>query len=69
MGPLLLTESVELTFPDETNAQIVWVIVFAVIIGVYLIVSRTRRRAKEHYLASKRREADLKANDPDMKKD
>ena len=69
MSLTLLTESVEISWPQGTGAQILWTIILAVIVGVYIIVSRTRRRAKEDYIASKRHEAELRANDPDMRKD
>ncbi len=71
MNLTFLTESggVVDTFPEDTAAQVVWGLVLAVIIGLYLVIKRSRNRARDHYWESKQREADLRANDPDMKKD
>ncbi len=69
MSLVLLTETTEFTFPEETGAQVVWVIVLIGLLIMYFFVSRSRRRAREHYLEMRRREDELQANDPDMKKD
>lgn len=57
------------TLPDEGNAQVVWAVILAILIAVYWFTARTRRRAAEHHLAAKRREQEMRDNDPDMRKD
>ena len=57
------------TIPDAGGGAIfVWVILGAGIIGLYVIINRTRRRSYRGYMARDEREAELKANDPDMRK-
>jgi heme exporter protein D len=57
------------TIPDAGGGAIfVWVILGAGIIGLYVIINRTRRRSYRDYMARDEREAELKANDPDMRK-
>ena len=70
MNLTFLTESggVVDTFPDDTGAQVVWGLILVAIVGMYFLSKRSRNRARDHYLAAKKREADLRANDPDMKK-
>ncbi len=43
------------------------VIVLAVIVGGYMWISRARREAAERYLSRHEWEAQLKADDPDMR--
>lgn len=57
------------TLPDDPGAQIVWGVILAALVGAYFLTARSRRRAAEHYLDARRREAEMRANDPDMKKD
>lgn len=42
--------------PDEPGSIAVWVIFLGIIAGLYVIVSRTRRRAEEEYWERKRNE-------------
>jgi hypothetical protein len=71
MNLTMLTESggVVDTLPDDTAGQVVWGVVLALLIGGYFLAKRSRNKARDHYYAAKRREADLRDNDPDMKKD
>lgn len=70
MTLLLLTQTgTEFTFPDNTTGRVIWIILAAILLGAYFLISRTRRRAKEDYIAGKRHQAELRANDPDMKKE
>lgn len=69
MSPLLLTESGDFTFPTDPAARVIWIILLAAIVGLYIVVNRTRRRAREQYLSIKQREAEMRASDPDMKKE
>ncbi len=57
------------TIPDDPGAQIVWGLILAALVAGYFLTARSRRRATEHYLDAKRREQELRDNDPDMKKD
>ena len=53
--------------PDEGFAAwVVWVAVLAVIVGLYLLISRTRRKASEDYWRRRRAEEEARKNDPDM---
>lgn len=49
----------------------VWLVVAiaAAIIGVYLLNSRSRREAARRHLTRDQWEAELRANDPDLKKE
>ena len=57
------------TFPDEPGARVIWGLILAALVGAYFLTTRSRRRAAEHYEDARRREAEMRANDPDMKKD
>jgi hypothetical protein len=56
------------TLPDEPGAQIVWGLVLAALVVVYVFITRSRRRSAEHYLAARKREQEMRDNDPDMRK-
>lgn len=43
-----------------------WLLGAAVILGLWFVISRTRKRTYNAYWERKQREADLRANDPDM---
>ena len=58
----------DLTIPDDGAGRLVWGVILAVLVATYFVISRARRRATEHYIESKRRAAELRANDPDMAK-
>lgn len=42
--------------PSEPGSILVWVVFGGVIAGLYVVVSRTRRRAEEEFWERKRRE-------------
>ncbi|NNC73994.1 MAG: hypothetical protein HKN93_00650 [Acidimicrobiia bacterium] len=57
----------DLPDPEEgTAAWVVWVILLAVIVGLYMLISRTRRRASEDYWRRREAEEEARKNDPDM---
>ena len=67
-APLLAQSGFSL--PEAGGGEIVvWLLLAAGIIGLFLIVNRTRKRSYQSYMDSAQREAELKANDPDMKQD
>jgi len=43
--------------PDDLAGWLVWLVIAAVIVGLYLVIRRTHRRAQDEYWAHKRREA------------
>ncbi|MDX1689561.1 MAG: hypothetical protein R3290_00920 [Acidimicrobiia bacterium] len=45
-----------LDLPDDGAAWIVWLLVAGVIVGLYLVVQRTRERAEREYWERKREE-------------
>ncbi|NND04442.1 MAG: hypothetical protein HKN91_16825 [Acidimicrobiia bacterium] len=57
------------TLPDDPLGIVIWVILAAVILGAYLAIRRTRQRFREDYIRKLNWEKELRANDPDMKKD
>jgi len=46
---------------------IVWVVVAAIIVGLYLIIRHTRIKSRKHYLDRAQRETEKRKNDPDMR--
>ena len=58
------------SIPDAGGgAIVVWVLLAAGIVGLFLIINRTRKRSYQSYMDRSKREAELKANDPDMKRE
>ncbi|GMQ92674.1 MAG: hypothetical protein BMS9Abin12_0151 [Acidimicrobiia bacterium] len=58
------------TIPEAGGgAIIVWVSLAIGIIGLYVVISRTRKRSYRSYMSRGEREAEMKANDPDMKQE
>jgi len=58
------------TIPEAGGgAIIVWVVLASGIIGLYVVISRTRKRSYRRYMSRDERDAELKANDPDMKQE
>ncbi len=47
---------------------IIWLLLAAGIVGLFMIINRTRKRSYREYMHRAKREEELKANDPDMKK-
>ncbi len=52
---------------DEIGAWIIWLLLGAGIVGLFLLINRTRKRSYRHYMSHTERESEMKANDPDMK--
>ena len=66
----VLAQSTELNLPEAGGGEIIlWLILAAVIVGLYIVITRTRRRSYRSYMDREQREAELRANDPDMKKE
>ena len=55
------------SLPSGGAEAIVWVLVAALIVGLYLIIRRTRIKSRKHYLDRAQRETEMRKNDPDMK--
>jgi heme exporter protein D len=55
--------------PAGGAETIVWLLVAAVIVGLYLVVRRTRNASRRDYLDRQRREKEMRKNDPDMRDD
>lgn len=55
--------------PSEGGGVLVWIIVAAVIVGLYLITRRSQRRANETYQNRREAAEDLRRNDPDMRRE
>lgn len=53
--------------PSGGAEAVIWVLVAAVIVGLYLVVRHTRIKSRRHYLDRARREEAIRRNDPDMK--
>jgi heme exporter protein D len=60
----------ELNLPQGGGGEIiVWLILAAGIVGLFLVINRTRKRSFNDYMSRAEREARMRADDPDMKKD
>lgn len=55
------------SLPSGGAEAVIWVLVAAVIVGLYLVVRRTRIKSRRHYLDRVKREEEVRRNDPDMK--
>lgn len=65
----LLAQEMSTIIPEEGGGAVVmWVILAAGIVGLYVVISRTRKRSYRTYMTRSEREAAIKANDPDLKK-
>jgi hypothetical protein len=53
--------------PSGGAEALVWVLVAALIVGLYLVIRHTRIKSRNHYLDRAKREGDMRKNDPDMK--
>ncbi|MDK1018686.1 MAG: hypothetical protein QGD89_04735 [Actinomycetota bacterium] len=51
------------------GAIIVWSLLVVGFIALYVVISRTRKRSYKEYMTRVEREAELKARDPDMRRD
>jgi hypothetical protein len=57
----------QINLPDGGAEAVVWVVIAAVIIGLYLVIRRTRLKSRDAYMNQAEREAEMRKNDPDMK--
>ena len=58
------------TIPEAGGGAIfVWLLLGAGIIGLYVVINRTRKRSYREYMSRAQREEELKANDPDMRQE
>lgn len=51
-----------------SGAILVWLLLGTGIVALYVVITRTRRRSERDYLSRADRDAELKANDPDLKR-
>jgi hypothetical protein len=51
-------EGRELLLPDAVGEGIIWGVLVLVLVGLWWVVRRTRRRAEDEFWERKRREAD-----------
>ncbi len=65
----VMAQAEEAAFPEDAGARIVFVLVGVGIVGLYLILRRTRRRTEAAYWERRRREQAQRDADPDMKQD
>jgi len=66
VASLLAQESSTIPEPG-CGAILVWILLGTGIAALYVVITRTRRRSERDYLSRADRDADLKANDPDLK--
>ena len=70
MSPLPIAVAVvaqQVNLPDEGGLSwLFWLLGAGVILGLWFVVSRTRKRTYEAYWDRRRREEERRANDPDM---
>ena len=57
------------TTSGSSNGTILLWILGAGIVGLYILINRTRKRSYREYMSRAQREEDLKANDPDMRQE
>ncbi len=65
----LLAQADEGTFPEDSGARVVFVLVGIAIVGLYFLLRNTRRRTEQAYWDRRRKEEERRATDPDMRKD
>ena len=51
--------------PENPGSTLVWVIFIGIIAGLYVVISRTRKRAEAEFWERKRRERDEQRNRPE----
>lgn len=54
--------------PEEAGGRLVFVLVGVGIVGLYLLLRRTRRRTEAAYWERRRREQEQRDADPDMRR-
>ena len=55
------------SLPSGGAEAVVWVLVAALIVGLYLVIRRTRMKSRNYYLDQAERESEMRENDPDMR--
>ncbi len=55
------------SLPSGGAETVIWLLVAALIVGLYLIIRRTRIKSREHYLDRTQREDQMRRDDPDMR--
>ena len=72
MSTALIAASIvaqDVNLPDEGGLSwVFWLLGAGVIVGLWFVVARTRKRTYNAYWERRRREQELRANDPDMAK-
>ncbi|MFV1963503.1 MAG: LPXTG cell wall anchor domain-containing protein [Acidimicrobiia bacterium] len=69
MNAAIATES-GFDLPSTGGGEVLlWLLLAGGIVGLYFVISRTRKRSYRAYMSKTDREAELKSNDPDMKRD
>jgi len=58
-----------LSLPSGFAEVAVWFVVAAIIVGLYLVIRRTRNKARRQYLDRRQSEEEMRRNDPDMRDD
>ena len=56
----------DVNLPSGGAEAVVWVAIAAVIIGLYVVIRRTRLKSRDEFLNQADREAEMRRNDPDM---
>ncbi len=55
--------------PEDTSARVVWAVLAVIILGLYLLMKASRKKATKEYWDRRKAEEERIANDPDMRKD
>lgn len=55
-------------FPESGAEWVIWIVIAAVIVGLWLVIRSTRQKAYRDYWERQRRAKDQRLNDPDMAK-
>ncbi len=63
---LLQIVAQELNLPSGTGQIIFWLIGAGVILGLWFVISRTRKKSYNEYWERRRQEEQRRLNDPDM---
>jgi len=66
-APLVAQGGFDLPSPGGGEI-IIWLLLATGIVGLFMIINRTRKRSYREYMRRASREEELKANDPDLKK-
>jgi hypothetical protein len=64
---LLVIAQTGSSLPSDGAETLVWLIVASVIVGLYLVIRRTRIKSRRHYLDRQERQDEMRRIDPDMR--